>query len=260
MKRLLYILILFSSIVLPGCEKVIDLDLDTVAPVVVIEASISDVAGIQTVRVSKTYSFSDPNKFNSVSGAVVVMTSSDGQTTNFTENKPGIYESTRMRGRVGVTYVMRVSTGGKTYTATCAMPSKVDLSGLSFRSYSFFKGDKTYVVANFLDQPFIQNQYRYVVKRNGVFLDDFVSEDRFDDGNQISNVLFTELEDLKSGEIIEVELQCIDRKVFKYFYGIEQNSGDGPPVAPANPDSNFDNGALGVFNVYTSSRKISIIQ
>ncbi len=255
-------LLFFGAMLLfSGCEKVIDLELEDAAPAIVIDAGVSDVLENQVVRISQTYSFTEPNRFNGLTGAKVILKSSAGNTFNYTEVSPGIYQTVRFRGRPDITYSLDVTVGDKTYSAVSTMPKKVTLDSLSFKEFTFFGTTNTYVTVNFNDPPGIQNQYRYILKIKGKIEEDVVSEDRFDDGNKVSNVIFHEMDDLVAGDAIDVELQCIDRNVYKYFFSLSQNSGGGgPPVAPANPPSNFNNGALGVFNAYTSSKKTVILQ
>jgi hypothetical protein len=51
------------------------------------------------------------------------------------------------------------------------------------------------------------------------------------------------------------------RNVFKYFFALSQTGRNGdPPVAPANPDSNFNNGALGIFNSCTTSTQTIVVK
>lgn len=256
---LCYGLIALSA--LTACEKVIDLKLDNADAVVVIDGGISDLNENQIVKVSKTYSFTEPNKFNAVTGASVVVTSAGGVVLNYQEVAPGVYQSAKFRGKPGSTYQMKVTLEGKTYAASSTMPARVVLDSLTFKSFSFFGSSKNYVAANFVDPAGVQNQYRYILKVKGKVEEDVVSEDRFNDGNKVTNVLFYELDDLVQGDSLNVEFQCIDRTVYRYFYSLGQNSGSGgPPVAPANPPSNFNNGALGVFNAHTSSSRIAVLR
>lgn len=244
-----------------GCEKVIDLELDNAKPLVVIDAGVSDQVENQIVRVSRTYSFTEPNKFNGVEGAKVVLTGAGSNPITYTEISPGVYRSTRFRGRPGINYTLNVTVDDVTYTASSIMPAKVVLDSLSFRDFSFFGETNTYVAANFIDPKGIQNQYRYIMKLKDKLEEDEVSDDRFNDGNNVSNVIFFELGDLVAGDVVEVEFQCIDRNVYTYFYSLNRNSGGGgPPVAPSNPPSNFNNGALGIFSAYTSNKRMAVIQ
>ena len=266
MNKITYLIAAILTIVaLSGCEKVIELDLDNSDPRIVIDASITDDYQNQVVRVSKTYSFTESNKFNGLSGAVVELTYFDGGTITFTENstgtEKGIYKSPRMRGKPGTEYTLTVRVEGKTYTSVSRMPDKVTLDSVTFKQYTIFGSINTYVAANFEDPGHTQDQYRYILTVKDKVEEDAVSDDRFNNGNHVSEVLFYELDDLNTGDTLEVELQCINRPVYKYYFTMEQISGDGgPPVAPENPPSNFSNGALGVFNAYTSSRRTAIIK
>lgn len=246
---------------LSGCEKVIDLKLDNAAPQLVIYGGLSDKIDNHLVMISKTYDFTDPNRFNPVSGAKVIVRNEEGVEMEYIEVSNGVYQSPKFRGQSGKKYWLDVTYEGKIYSATSTMPGKVSIDSLTFKDFSFFGKTNTYVAANYVDPKDIQNQYRYILTVKGKIEEDAVSEDRFDDGNKVANVIFYELNDLVRGDTIDVEFQCIDRNVYKYFYSLGQNSGGGgPPVAPANPPSNFNNKALGVFNAYSVSRKTVVIK
>lgn len=253
---LLCAVLLFSS-----CEKIVDLKLDNANPVLVIDGGINDQNENQVVKISKTYNFTEPNKFNAVSGATVVLTRPNGSTVNYTEVSPGNYQSVKTRGIPGNKYTLNVTVEGKTYTASSTMPARVTLDSLTFKQFNFFGEQNTYVAVNYNDPAGTENQYRYILKAKGKIEEDMVSEDRFNNGNKVSDVVFYEVDDLVTGDTIGVEFQCIDRNVYRYFYSLGQNNGSGgPPVAPANPVSNFNNGALGVFNAHTTSKRAIVIK
>jgi hypothetical protein len=56
----------------------------------------------------------------------------------------------------------------------------------------------------------------------------------------------------------------MDRAVYGYFETlssvIADDQGDGPQVAPANPNSNWSNGALGYFGAFSDRSKSIIIE
>lgn len=249
---LILLMVMFSS-----CEKVIDLDLNKAEPKIVIYSDLTDQPEGQVVRISKTYDFSEPNRFNAVSGAVVTVTTPSGIKIPFPESTtPGVYQSGRFRGRVGSTYTLTVDVEGKQYTASSTMQPKVLLDSLTFRELSFFGKTSSHVVANFQDPAGVRNYYRYILKVKSKIVEDVVSEDRFNDGNRVANTIFHELDDLDTGDPLELELQCIDPNVYRYYFSLKQNvGGGGPPVAPENPPSNISNGALGVFSAHTSSKR-----
>jgi len=235
---------MFSS-----CEKVIDADLSRADPVIVIEGSISDQSETHTIKVSKTIDFDQPTKFNGVTGAKVTVYSSNNQTFNFIASGDGIYRSPRFRGIAGVNYNLEVVTGGKTYKASSIMPTAVKPDSISFKKLSILGNSKVYPAVYYNDPPRIQNQYRYIIKINGLLTADEVSEDRFSDGNATSDLIIFDGDGVKSGDKVDIEIQGIDRNVFKYYFAISQVEGNGgPPIAPSNPDTNLDNGALGIFS------------
>lgn len=243
------------SLILSSCQEEIDLELNNSDPLIVIEGSISNQLQPQVVKVSKTISFSDKNHFSGFSGAQVILKTEEGGEVPFIEDQRGIYISPEFEGIPGHQYQLDVKVDGKVYSATSVMPKPVVLDSVTFERLTFLGNSNIYPVANYKDPVSAQNQYFFVLRMNDQIVDNIVVEDRFNNGNNISDILLYELEDYASGDSLVVDMQCIDRNVFKYYYSIDQISGqNGPPVAPANPVSNFSNGALGIFNAHTSSR------
>ena len=254
LRNLLGCTVLLLALVLPSCEEVIDADLSKADPVIVIDGSISDQSEVQTIRVSKTTSFDQPNVFNGVKGAKVTVYSSNSQTFLFTATSDGIYRSPRFRGIPGTNYNLEVIVEGKTYKANSVMPAPVKPDSITFKRLSIFGNSRVYPSIYYKDPAKIQNQYRYIVKINGKFIAQQVNEDRFSDGNATSDLITFDGDGVQTGDKAEIEIQCIDRNVFKYYFAISQIGGNGgPPVAPSNPDSNLDNGALGIFSAHTRS-------
>ena len=258
--RLKYTLMLFISVLLlSSCEKVIDLELNNAKPVIVIEGNLSNQLESQFVKISKTIPFTESNNVNGYTGAKVKVTAPGGMSINFEEVSKGLYKSQQFRGIPGQTYKLEVMADGKLYEASSTMPLPVIPDSVGFKKISFFGNTNIYPIVYFKDPSGIQNQYRYLLKINNKSQSDVVIEDRFNDGNAVSDVIIFDGEDIKSGDTINIEMQSIDRNVFKYYFAISQIAGNGgPPVAPANPDSNFNNGALGIFSAYTKA-SISVI-
>lgn len=253
--------IFLVTVFLSSCEKVIDPDLSNTDAVIVIEGSISDQSEIQTIKVSKTINFDQPNSFNGLKGAKVTVYSSNSQTVTFTPSSAGVYRSQRFRGLAGVNYTLEVIADGKTYKASSIMPTAVKPDSITFKQLSIFGKSRVYPTIYYKDPSMVRNQYRYIIKINGKLVAEQVTEDRFSDGNPTSDLLTFDGDGVQSGDKVDIEIQGIDRNVFKYYFAISQIGGNGgPPVAPTNPDTNLDNGALGIFSantraVYTITRK-----
>jgi hypothetical protein len=247
---------LFSS-----CEDVIELNLQNTEPVIVIEGNLSDQFEHQFVRISKTTAFTKVSTFNGLKGAKVSISSSLGVKVDFLEVEEGLYKSPEFKGIPGNTYKLEVLAEGRVYTANSTMPLPVTPDSLRFKKLSFFGRTNIFPAIYYKDPIGIQNQYRYLLKINNKFQEDFVSEDRFNDGNKVSDLIINDGDDIKLGDTIQVEMQSIDRNVFKYYFALKQIKGEGgPPVAPANPNSNFNNGALGIFSAHTKSSISEVVK
>jgi hypothetical protein len=243
-----------------ACEKVIDLKLNNVSPVIVIDGGVNDLNENQIVRISRTYNFTETNKFNGISGARVVLTANDGTLLNYTAISPGIYSSPKFKGKPGTTYKLTVNVEDKTYTASSTMPNKVILNLLTFKDFTLVGKTRKYVAVIYNDPPGVPNLYHSIIRYKGKVKFDVATDDRFNDGNKVNDVLFYDLKDMTPGDTIAVEFQCVDEAVHRYFFSLGQNLGETQPVSPANPPSNFDNNALGVFSAYTSSSRKALVR
>jgi hypothetical protein len=251
------------AIFFTACEKVIDLKLDTGAPVIVIEGNFTDNNEIQTVSISQTIAFKDKNQMSPFTGAIVVLNEENGFETKFMERKPGIYTTLlSIYGTPGKKYTLTVKANNKTYTAVSIMPQPVEITKLRQTELAFFGNKKKFVQVNYLDPAGVPNYYNSRVFVNGVKRDLFyVESDRFNDGKPVVNTIFTSTPDLEIGDKVKIDFECIDANVFRYLFAITQISGNGgPPTAPANPDSNFSNGALGYFSACTSRTDSLVIK
>jgi len=247
------LLLLIPALYLASCEKIIDPDLKAAEPRIVIEGGITNRFENHLVKISRTIPFKEETTFNGIKGAQVTVRTSGGQVFSFSAAADGIYRSPRFRGLPGTTYNLEVNVEGNTYRSSSTMPRLVEADSIVFKQISIFGKSYIYPSVYYTDPPGEQNQYRYLVKVNDIFKTSQVIDDRFSNGNSTSDMITFD-DGVLRGERVDLEMQCIDRDVFKYYYAISQMEGDGgPPVAPSNPVSNIDNGALGIFSAYTKS-------
>lgn len=258
---ILYIAIIVS--ILSACEKVIDIDLKNSTPIIVIEANITDDFTAHKVKITQTKPFTEDNTVIPVlNGAITLTDLTLNKSYTFTRSdSDGNYFLENFRGSPGNTYKLKVQIDNQEYTATSTMPQKVALDSISVAEISFFGNTRKYINVNYSDPLDYENQYRYILTVNKQQVKGyFVDSDRFNNGKYVRNNLFSDEPELKSGDEIKVEFQCIDMNIYRYFFAISQITGNGgPPTAPSNPDSNFNNGALGYFNAHTSETKTAII-
>jgi len=263
--QIIKINILFALIVafFSSCEDVIDLELKNAKPIVVIEANVSDEFKQQVVVVTQTKPFTEDNAIVPITNATVTISEEGGATYTATHTTfSGTYATPAFAGKQNKKYTVNVSVNGITYTAVSTMPNKVPLDSLSITELTFFGSTQKFVQVNYKDPANVRNFYNSLLTVNNELRTGYnVEEDRFNDGNVVKNTIFNSDPELKSNDVIKLEFQCIDQNIYKYFFSISQISGNGgPPTAPANPNSNFNNGALGYFSAHTSQTVTATIR
>jgi hypothetical protein len=161
---------------------------------------------------------------------------------------------------------MDVEYDGIHYTARSFLHEPVPIVDLTlsyFDGYGFFESG--YKTNCFLRDPADkENYYRIKYTVNGKPMDDSeeisLYSDKLFDGKVVGlgqrSVVFSEEDTLM------VELQAIDKATYDYFTTLESISGNvlEQSASPANPISNFNNGALGYFSAYSFDRKMQIIK
>ncbi len=261
--------ILAALLLTTGCEEVIEIDLNSAEPLYVIEGLVSDLSVPAEVKISTTKDFTHDNSFEGVTGARVTLSDNAGNSALLAETTPGIYQSNALTGVPGRTYYMEVQIDGSTFTSMSIMPQRVPFDSLYVAKESFPGQDYLMPYAKFRDTPGVKNYYRFRLFVNGVFqkLVD-IEHDDYTDGLVVKRGVYyfgskdnNDPEDddgLRSGDTVRLEMQCIDKPVFRYFYTLATIlSGD---AEPANPETNISGGALGYFSAFTSESRELIVE
>lgn len=251
-----------------SCTKVVNINLNDSAPKIIIEGSISDQPSSCFVKISKTVNFDQLNIFPAVTGSLVIITDDIGNKATLTETTEGIYTAPSFQGVEGRTYTISITAEGKTYIANSTMPEKVVIDSIG--QDSFFMGNFggggiiKFVRIQFKDPEGKNNYYRFVEKINGTISNTIIIDnDLLRDGNTIAQEIVHRDPRLQTGDSVMIFLQTIDKGVFDYFTQLNQITGEGyggQSASPANPTSNFNNGALGYFSAYAVRSKAIDIQ
>ena len=248
-----FIILLLVVLSLSSCKKIIDIDIKNAKPILVIEGNLVDEFGIQQIKISKTVALDNENIFPKVSGAAVKITDNLGNEFVFLESKPGFYIKS-MKGIAGRTYNLSVEVEGQKYTASSTMPKKVLLDSIGILKTNLFGKERRNVAAFYKDPAADLNFYRYYLYVNYKLVKNiFVSNDRLTNGNLIRQQFFynsDDIEELKKGDIVDLEMLNIDANIFDYWYSLSQQVDRGPNqnTTPSNPSSNIIGGALGYFS------------
>lgn len=265
LSKSLHLIVFLLLFVFTACEKVIHVDLNEVNSQIVIEGNLSFNDAELEVKISKTGSYFSTTPVETVDGAKVYLENAAGTRVEANAAGYGIYKLENYPAQHEMTYRLYVESEGQTYEANSTLHTAMKIDSLSFeyqQDVRFFEGGYRLLLF-FSDPPDEENYYRIKVSKNGELLNDvddlIVFDDSGLDGKGIQVRLRRQLFDI--GDTASVQLIAIDENAFIYFTTFRDmaNTNPGSP-APANPISNFNNGALGYFSAWSFEEKEIIIE
>lgn len=246
------ILVPFLIFCIFSCEKVIDLPLKDSAPLLVIEGNINNQDTFSEVLLSESTPFSSGERIP-VSGAIVKIQEDNKNPMLLNEEGEGRYILDNFRGKPGSTYYLNVSVNGQEYESISTMPQPVKLDSVGVISAAVFSEAVISAAVVYKDPIDVKNYYRFKVKINQIENTSYwVFNDRLTDGNVVTQTL-TDLDNkLHRGDLIEIEMKCIDSAAYNFWNTLKSQSPGA--AVPSNPVSNISNGSLGYFSAHTISQ------
>ncbi len=259
-----YYIFLLLILLLSGCEKVINVDLNEANPVVVVEGNVDASKSFAEIKLSKTSNYFDQSESEMLSDADVRINIDDSESFLLPETGKGIYSFDKIPVKPGATYHLIVNADNNFYEGISVLQPKVEIDTLWYyfdNADSFF--DKGYVINVFFDDPpDVDNYYRIKVFVNNKLknkADDFVLfSDRFFDGQLVEIGL--QNFDINPLDTVDIQLISLDEKTYDFYNTFVDLLYNNPgSAAPANPNTNLSNGALGYFSAWTSDKQRVII-
>jgi hypothetical protein len=259
MKSLLNISFALSMLFFLSCQEVIDVDLNTADPKLVVNGTITNENKPFRVELAKTLNFDEPNDFPPVTGALVIVHDDTGAADTLLEQAAGVYETPYAKpGEPGRTYTLHIEAEGRTYYATSTLPQPVALLSLGVETTGDGEARQVMLLPEFQDPAGETNYYRFVQYNDDERMPRyFLLPDTYIDGNHVFPPLFTDTMPAPGGGVT-LELQAIDRGVYKYLYALQATGEHGGSV-PANPDNQFGGAALGYFAAYAVDRRTVVV-
>lgn len=257
-------LVILFPLFLFSCEDIIEVDLKSSEPEIVIEGIIHSDAGPYQVKVSLSTNFYDPGIYPAVTNAIVQIDDDQGNSEILREESPGLYLAETIVGNEECNYTLSVFTDGNEFHAESYMPKVVPIDSLGIE---IFPGGRFYdpgylIHCFFSDPPETGNNYRLIAYHNGNSDENFyLVDDKFTNGNTMDLMIFSPGN--VPGDTVVVELHSIDKHVYDYYNTLSEivtQQGGGNPANPANPITNLSNGSLGYFGALAISRSIIVIQ
>lgn len=248
--------ILFVALLFTSCEKVIELDYKGNQSRVVIEGNITNEPGPYFVKISKSIGLSESGDYPAIDNAVVVVSDDFGNSETLAPQGSGVYATNTLQGVEGRTYTLLVEAEGQSYTAQSTMPPHVPFDSIKVGEVTI-GGDIEYQLIPVYKDPAVKgNHYRFVLSANDKLENQhLVQNDELRNG--LVNTIRLEVNDddlkLKPGDLITLNMQCVDANVAMFYttLALMGDSGPGGGTTPSNPPGNISNGSLGVFSAHT---------
>lgn len=274
-KSITYILLLIIS--LSSCTDIIDIELNSAMKRIVVEAKINDLNTPAMVYLSRTTDYFNPIEPEKVTGAVIYLKTASGDSARMVEMDQGTYQSSYFKGTYGETYTLLIEEGEQKYEATSRLPERVEIDSLVVEWFPSFNPNDSlgggYILNCWYTDPVDQeNFYIFTAEKLNKPTDaepDFempivkiLMNDALNNGKpslmNLNRQGFYEL-----GDTVLVEIISIDQNMYNYLDQLAEVSGGGPSFgssAPANPENNISNGAMGYFSAEAVESKIIVIQ
>ena len=240
----------FIALLFISCEDVVEVDLPTAEPRLVVEAFINWQEGTdgayQVVRLSTTAGYYE-TQVPPVEGATVYITDSSNS-YSFVHNGAGYYVCDAFLPVTGETYTLFIEHEGETYTAT---ESLLPTPNLLYAEHT------TEGIRAYFNDPAAENYYMSDFFKYNYGHDTAVFDDRFVNGNLTYTVRFAR--DLEPGDTFGISLYGISKRHYNYMmklYNIAGGASANPfQVPPGIVRGNIvnltnpDNFAFGYFNL-----------
>lgn len=223
-----------------GChEDVIDVDLDTAPPRLVIDASIDWVkntpGNVQKIVLSETTGYYS-DEFPSVSGAVVRVSNTANSVFTFSETPgTGEYICSDFEPVIGETYTLTVVLNGETYTASETLIGTPKIEDtIDQNDKGGMAGDEIEITYYYKDNGFEYNYYLYCVVMRHVAFPQYSVENNEKNQAGLTPVFYSH-EDLESGDVLNIKLYGISKRYYTYFNKILLASGNDDRPFPTTP-------------------------
>ena len=212
-----------------SCEKVVDVDVPSIEPKLIIDASFEvffDENPVTTNTVVKLRLSADyfETTIPKITNATVFLTNlSNSSVINFEDaNADGNYEpTTTFLPEENVTYELTVIYENETYKGTATRVKSTPFTSVTQGDETLFSGNETELKIAFTDDANAENYYLFDLTNN-IFL---AIEDRFFNGADYNFSYFYDEEELKVPTAIKIKMSGITKEYYTYFRVLIDQSG-----------------------------------
>ena len=269
MKNLIY-LTLFS-LVFAACEKIVDVEIPSESPRLVVEGQITNLKELWKVRLTLSQPYFDQEEVDAIADAVVTIKGTDGTDVLLSHTDTGMFVSNdSLQCLVGEEYFLSIIYKGDTYTAKEKLQNAFAIDTLAAfylppNDRSFPEG--TYIFLQGQSDQANQSFYLFKTYRNDTLKSEDLDDDEFGSVSLLNSAFDVNdilgeiargslprpiLFDVDTDDTIRVEQYAITQQYYQFLIDLGAQQGrSGTPFdpPPANPNNNISNGGLGYFSV-----------
>ena len=264
MKKI-YLFPILAILFFTSCEKVIDIDVPSIEPKLIIDASFevlfdeSPVVANTVVKLSLSADYFD-DEIPAVTNATVFLTNlSDNTIINFSElNSDGDYMpnfNSNFIPEDDVEYELTIIYDNETYKGKATKVKSTPFTEVIQGDETLFSGKETELKITFKDAPIVENYYLFNFDR-----DLFLSiDDRYFNGSDYNFSFFYQEDDIELPATVNLRMSGITKEYYTYFEILinqsGQNSGGPFQAVPSSllgnmiNTTNDDNFPLGYFHI-----------
>ncbi len=266
MRKLILLFVLLCGMY--SCTQVITIDLNSTAPKLVVEGTVTNHPGPDTISLSMTTNYFAPVGVNPLAGAAVYISDNAGNFDTLRQISPGKYLTHTTVGVIGRTYYLTVAANGQKYTAFSTMPDTVGIDSMSSAERVPRFGSSGLpsfsITCSFTDPAFAGHYYGFRLYHNGILLDNIIDNRVIDDKLIVGTAQHVKFRNsaLLVGDSVRVDLVCMDKAGYDFFNTLKETLTSGSPFSapPANPITNLSNGAIGYFGAQSYKSKTIQLQ
>lgn len=285
MKQRSIIILFLSFLAITACEKIVEVELPSDDPILVVESQITNKREPWKVKLTLSQPYFDQDLADNVSTALVNISGTDGINIDLIYTDTGLFVSPdTMQCIIGETYTLTISYNGETYTASEKLANgfPIDLM-LSFflPSTNGFVESGYYVFIQGKENDYKGDSYLWKFYKNDTIRETFGLLAENDEFGPVSflNASIDPNDPLKGlaqnilprpfpflvepGDTVRLEQYNLSPTYYQYLFDVQSQLGrSGTPFdpPPANPNNNISNGGLGYFSVAHYTTKEIIVE
>lgn len=227
MRKIIYILIISLQFI--SCEDVIEVDLKSAQPRLVIDASLNWIretqGNNQHIKLTLSAPFFD-NMVPPANGATVIVKDLNNNTFNFIEeDNTGIYTNNSFIPVIDGVYNLTIIYNNETYIATEKLMPVSTIEYVEQKNEGGFSGNEIEIKAYYTDPEGINNYYFFEFINTTTKVQSLeVYDDEFTDGNQI--FAFYSDEDLTIGDELIIKNYGVSSQFYEFINLLLQQTGD----------------------------------